>query len=613
MIFADRHMTICIFAAVTVWCMCLSQALGRDHVSAETLSYDTSQAVSVGKDADVSEFWAELLGCIAEKPGAMFPDWIKIPLEICLILLALFIVFVIILKGQIKRVTEQINKKSRQLIESETQYRTLFESTPDGVIVSDADGRIVSANPAAAAIMGYENPEELIGKAGIDFYYNPEDRKKMLSQLMAKDELKDYQLTIRQFSGKPRDLLCSLKLIRDENGAVSRINGILRDITEKKALEAQLMQAQKMEAVGTLASGIAHNFNNLLMGIKGRASILLSEENLPAMTRELLEGIEACVDDASDMTKQLLGYGREGKFEVRPVDINKIAADQVRMFGQVRKEIVISEKYADNLWSVKADPNQIKQVLMNLFVNAWQAMPEAGRLCVSTSNVNVDETYVKVFSTRPGNYVKISVADNGTGMDRATRQRIFDPFFTTKKKETGTGLGLASAYGIIKNHGGFINVYSELGKGSVFNIYLPAAGEKVSKRPEQAHEKISSGKGHILLVDDEEMILDVGSRMLKKLGYQVTTVNNGRLALELYQAKWQSFDLVILDMIMPDMGGAKLYEKLKKVNPDIKALLSSGYSVNDQTSQILEQGCNGFIQKPFGLKELSMKLGSLEF
>jgi len=439
MIFAGKHMIICIFAVLTVWCIDLSPALSEDHVHTEAFLCDSPAELSIDKNADASGFWAELLGCVSEKPVAAFPDWIKVPLEICLILLALFVVFVIILKGQIKKVTRQINQKSRQLIESETQYRTLFESTPDGVIVSDANGRIISANPAAAAIMGYESAEELIGKAGFDFYYNPEDRKTMLSQLMAKEELKDYQLTIRQVSGRPRDLLCSLRLIRDDNGAVLRINGILRDITEKKALEAQLMQAQKMEAVGTLASGIAHNFNNLLMGIKGRVSILLSETDLPAMTRELLEGIEACVDDASDMTKQLLGYGREGKFEAKPVDINQIAADQVKMFGQVRKDIIITEKYADNLWPVKADPNQIKQVLMNLFVNAWQAMPESGKLCVSTSNENVDETYVKVFATNPGNYVKISVADNGTGMDRATRQRIFDPFFTTKKRRTEQG------------------------------------------------------------------------------------------------------------------------------------------------------------------------------
>ena len=253
------------------------------------------------------------------------------------------------------------------------------------------------------------------------------------------------------------------------------------------------------------------------------------------------------------------------------------------------------------------DQGQIEQVLLNLYVNAWQAMPGGGDLFLQTENVILKEDFVNPYDVEPGRFVKISITDTGIGMDAATQQRIFDPFFTTKEKERGTGLGLASAYGIINNHGGIIRVYSQLGDGTTFNIYLPAT-EKIVTTQQSKYKEPMRGSEVLLLVDDEEMILEIGKDMLEKLGYKVVVAESGRKALEIYERNQNAIDMVILDMIMPDMSGNETYDRLKEINPAIKTLLSSGYSINGKAQAILNSGCHGFIQKPFNLTNLSQKI-----
>jgi two-component system cell cycle sensor histidine kinase/response regulator CckA len=277
------------------------------------------------------------------------------------------------------------------------------------------------------------------------------------------------------------------------------------------------------------------------------------------------------------------------------------------MFGRTKKEITIHRTYQDGIWTVEVDQGQIDQVLLNLYVNAWQAMPGGGDLYIETENVILDEDYVKPYNAAPGNYVKLSVTDTGVGMDKATQKRIFDPFFTTKEMGRGTGLGLASAYGIITNHDGIINLYSTKGTGTTFNIYLPAVDGKPS-REVKSFEDIVPGTESVLLVDDEDMILDVGKEMLKKLGYRVLLARSGEEALALYREKQNEIDVVILDMIMPETGGGETFDSLKIIKNDIKVLLSSGYSMHGEAQDIIERGCNGFIQKPFNIEDLSHKL-----
>ena len=382
---------------------------------------------------------------------------------------------------------------------------------------------------------------------------------------------------------------------------------LLEKEKEKKQFQEQILRAQKLEGIGVLAGGIAHNFNNILMGIQGRVSLMLMDKDYSKPYFKHLKGIEKNVESAADLTKQLLGFARGGKYEVKLTDLNKLVERSVSMFGQTKKEISIQYNVQPGLWAVETDQNQIEQVLLNLFVNACQAMPEGGELSIQTQNVMLDESYTNLQNLKPGRYVKISVTDNGVGMDEITRQRVFDPFFTTKEIGRGTGLGLASAYGIVKNHGGIITVYSEKGHGSTFNIYLPASEKHVSEE-KKTSEKISTGTGNILLVDDEDMILEVNKSMLEALGYKVLDVNSGEKAVKIYQKEKNNIDIVILDMIMPEMSGGKTFDRLKEINPDIKVILSSGYSLSGQAQEILDRGCSGFIQKPFNLNGLSRKI-----
>ncbi|MFH1489689.1 MAG: ATP-binding protein [Pseudomonadota bacterium] len=257
------------------------------------------------------------------------------------------------------------------------------------------------------------------------------------------------------------------------------------------------------------------------------------------------------------------------------------------------------------------DRGQIEQVLLNLFVNAWQAMPDGGgELYLETENVVLDEVYARTFGGAGGNYVKISVTDTGVGMDRQTREKIFDPFFTTKEKGRGTGLGLASAYGIIKNHGGMIKAYSEIGHGTTFNIYLPASPKTVLEERDISGELLT-GSGTALLVDDEEIIIDVGKQILSRLGFEVMAAHGGEEALDIYRKNKDVIDIVVLDMIMPGMGGGAVYDRLKEIDPQVRVLLSSGYSINGEASEILGRGCDGFIQKPFDMRVLSKKISEI--
>lgn len=389
-----------------------------------------------------------------------------------------------------------------------------------------------------------------------------------------------------------------------------RVIGVVefvRDISEQKQAEAQLQQAQKMEAIGTLAGGIAHDFNNLLMGIQGRTSLIQSEIDPTHPFYEHLEQIENCVRGAADLTKQLLGFARAGKYEIKPTDLNEVVAETVRMFGRTKKEISIYKKYADDLWTVEVDRSQIGQVLLNIFVNAWQAMPRGGDLYIQTENVTLSEKDTHLDEVKSGRYVKVSITDSGIGMPKDSLEKIFDPFFTTKEKGRGTGLGLASAYGIIRNHNGWITAESQKGHGSTFTILLPATDRVVPTQPTIINH-IQPGSETVLLVDDEQMILGVGCGMLEKMGYTVMTAGSGIEAVEIYSTEKERIDMVILDMIMPDLSGAETFDRLKQLNPEIKVLLSSGYSLDGKAADILNRGCRGFIQKPFGMRQLSEKI-----
>jgi CheY-like chemotaxis protein len=287
--------------------------------------------------------------------------------------------------------------------------------------------------------------------------------------------------------------------------------------------------------------------------------------------------------------------------------MNECIYKSSQMFGRTKKETKIHTKYQENIWPVEVDRSQIEQVLLNLYVNAWQAMPGGGELYLQTENVMFDESHSKPYKLNPGKYVKISVTDTGVGMDEATQERIFEPFFTTKEMGRGMGLGLASVYGIINNHDGIINVFSQKGEGTTFDIYLPASEKEVIEE-KKLPEAVLKGTETVLFVDDEDMIVGIGEKTLKRMGYDVITAKNGKEAIELYREHKAKVDIVILDMIMPEMGGGETYDRLKEINPNLKVLLSSGYSIEGQANEILKRGCDGFIQKPFRMRVLSRKI-----
>ena len=432
----------------------------------------------------------------------------------------------------------------------------------------------------------------IIFSIGILTYLNMTSLKKTLKNLQeAKDELNRERSQLDQKTNELQNEIRERKIAEEE----------------KEKMQKYLQQAQKMESIGTLAGGIAHDFNNLLTGIKGRTSLMLLNTDSSHPSYEHLKGIEDYTESASNLTMQLLGFARGGKYDVKPTDLNKLVKNQSRMFGRTRKEITIHEKYEKNLWVVEVDQSQIEQALLNLFVNAWHAMPGGGDIYIETKNIELDKKYIESYKMKQGKYAKITITDTGTGMDKKTQQRIFDPFFTTKDMGIGSGLGLASTYGIIKNHGGIINVYSEKDKGSTFNLYFPASEKKISKIKEPSKE-ILRGSETILIVDDEDFIIDVTRPMLEMMGYHVFTAKNGQDAIKIYKKNRQVISMVIVDLIMPNMDGGETFDRLKIINHDIKVLLSSGYGINGQATKVLERGCNGFIQKPFNIKELSIKI-----
>jgi PAS domain S-box-containing protein len=516
-------------------------------------------------------------------------------------------------QGVNRDITERRRSKEA-LCESEGYLQSVFRAAPTGIGVV-VDRVLQQVNKRMCEMTGYAE-EELTGRNARILYASDEDYEYVGQEKYA--QIRDNFTGTVETLWKRKDGQIINVLLSSTPMAVSDLSkGVTftaLDITHRKQaeaeqvrLQAQLMQAQKMEAIGTLAGGIAHNFNNVLMAIQGRISLMLMDKEDLHPDFEHLKSIQDYIKNAAGLTKNLLGFARGGKYELSPTNLNNFIAHENHMFVQTKKEIRIHGKYAADLWSAEIDHGQMKQVLMNLYLNAWQAMPEGGEIYVQTENATLDADYVNSFKVAPGRYVKISITDTGVGMDEVTREKIFVPFFTTQEIGAGFGLGLASVYGIIKNHGGFINVYSKKGEGTSFNIFLPASDKTVIDENTQPDE-IVKGEETILLVDDEEMITEVNARLLKRLGYSVLVAGSGEEAVEIFEKKYSDIDLVILDMIMPGMGGRETYDRLKKISPVNKILLASGYAFDFRAQELLDRGCDGFIHKPFNIKEISLKI-----
>jgi len=488
-----------------------------------------------------------------------------------------------------------------ELRDSEKRLKTMLDSIQAGIVLINVETHtIVDANPAAIKMIG-ASKEEIIDHVCHKFICSAEKGKCPITDLG--QEIDNSERILFTATGEEVPILKTVTPIL-LNGQAHLLESFF-DITEKKKLEAQLQQAQKMEAIGTLAGGIAHDFNNMLQAISGYTQILLMGKKASDPDYEKLEAIEKSAQRASDLTKRLLIFSRKVESKLRPVGLNQEIEQVSKMLERtIPKMINIELHLAENLKIINADPAQIEQIMMNLGVNARDAMPDGGRLIFETENVILDEQYCKIhLGARPGKYVKLSISDTGHGMDREILSHIFEPFYTTKETGKGTGLGLAMVYGIVKNHDGYIMCYSEPGEGTTFKIYFPII-EKEIKTMESKEEKvpIKGGSETILLVDDEEAIRELGEDIFTRFGYTVLMASDGESALEIYSQKKEEINLVILDIIMPGIGGRRCLEKLLKMNPRVKVIIASGYSINGPTKEVLEAGAKGFISKPYDMR-----------
>lgn len=518
-------------------------------------------------------------------------------------------------QGQVIGAIESIRditkrKKAEQALrESEEKYKFIVENTTDGIFIVQ-DWRVKLPNPRMLKILGYTQ-QELEQSLFTDFIH-PSDRDKVrdvhLRRLAGKPVPESYSFWVVTKYGENLLIDLSAVLISWQDRPATL--NTLRDMTRQHRREEQHQRVQRLESIGTLAGGIAHDFNNLLMAIQGGISMLLLKKNPGDWDHDRLKAIEQYVRDGAELTQQLLGFARGGKFESRAIDPGKLVEQSSRMFGRTRKDLTIVTRIQEDTWALEADPGQMEQVLLNLYINAWQAMPKGGVLTLATANVEIKEEDLQSQNVPPGRYVRISVSDTGLGMDPQTQKKIFDPFFTTKEIGRGSGLGLASVYGIINNHQGFIEVSSEPGKGSTFDLFLPASSLEHEGSPMDAEQSdlVNPGGETVLLVDDEDMILEITEELLTSIGYQVLTARGGHQAVEVFRKHGHEIDIVLLDMIMPDMNGAETYDRLKDLDPGVKVILTSGYSLNSQTDKIFSQGCNGFLQKPFSIQSLAHKI-----
>lgn len=499
---------------------------------------------------------------------------------------------------------------------SQQQYQSLVETSNDVIFSLDINGRITYVNPAIERASGY-TPAEVIGKSFMEFIH-PEDGEAVgqlfAQRLQGDTQVAEFRVVSKQ--GEVRFVQSSGRLLV-ESGRLVGVTGIMRDVTEQRRaeqetrrLQQQLLQAQKMESIGTLAGGIAHDFNNLLQGILGYTSLVLQEVEPGSESHRYLRTILDSAERAANLTRQMLTFSRRREPKIEPIAINQLVEESIRMLRHmIPTTIDIQARLAPDLWTVEADATQIQQVLVNLCVNARDAMPGGGVLRLETTNHVVGQPQGQYQGTvAPGRYVLITVSDTGIGMTPEIQERIFEPFFTTKGVGEGTGLGLAVVYGIVCSHHGWINVQSQPGQGSVFQIYLPASEREVLKQ-ERVTETVPRGRGTILVVDDEPVVLKLACDILAHYGYHTLIAHDGEEAIRVFQERMTEIDLVLLDLTMPKLNGLECARRLRALNSAIPIVASSGYSI--YTREKLDGQVAAFVPKPYYPKELAQTVGAI--
>lgn len=571
-------------------------------------------------------FFALMMNFVVLSAVALFiafgqPEWILDPtnaVERWLVMLLNFILlntFVtlttsMMLSGLQRALSKEL-EMSKSLRQSEERFRAAFRTSPDSIAISGlSDGRYIDINDGFTTMLGYDR-DAVIGRTIVDLkiWDDPEDRQTLVQELKAKGVVNNMEVRLMAKGGIVKTGLMSASLF-DYHGA-PHVLSVIRDVTALKATERQLQQARKMEAIGILAGGIAHDFNNILQVINGYTQLLTLEKSETDPDHAKLGAIEKAVEHAAQLVRQLLTFSRKAKSRTVALDLNKeIISVRKILERTLPKMIDINLHLGRELAPVTADPVQIEQVLLNLGTNAADAMPDGGTLVIETESVTFTDDYLDTHvGTRAGEYVLLSISDTGQGMDKDVVEHIFEPFFSTKEFGKGTGLGLASVYGIVKSYGGYISCYSEVGQGTTFKLYLPAAERQAVPEEKNAEGDLPRGGTEtILLVDDEESIRTFASAVLRRFGYRVLTGASGEEALEVIGRTEEKIALIILDLGMPGMGGHKCLQEIRKIDPPAKVLIASGYSMNGQVKKSLDAGAAGYIGKPYRINVLLRKV-----
>jgi PAS domain S-box-containing protein len=515
-----------------------------------------------------------------------------------------------LVRGSILNIAER-KRAEAALRESESRYRGLVNNATYGIYWVTTEGKLLFVNPALVQILGYDSAEGLLAVPNTKaFYANPSDRDGLLT-LYRKDGRVDSKVEWKRKDGKLITVRVNARWTRvpGQNGECFEV--MVEDITDRIALEKQLLEAQKFEAIGQLAGGIAHDFNNMIGAIVGWADMGADETEEGSRLRRHFEKVRHQAERAAALTRQLLAFARRQILEPRNIDVNQSAIETLSLLEKViGSNIEIKANLASDLAVVRADPTQLEQVIMNLCINARDAMPEGGSLIIETANVAFDEqSCARQPFARPGKYAMFSVTDTGSGMDTATLGRIFEPFFTTKKLGKGTGLGLATVYGIARQHDGFVEVESELNKGSTFRTYLPAsASVAIPRGPTEDPRVVRGGTETILVAEDHYGLREIAHEILTNLGYRVVVAADGDEALREFKSQQHRIDLALLDVMLPKMSGPEVYERMNAERPELPVIFATGYSADSSLLGQVEERGLPVIQKPYSPRDLARKV-----
>jgi PAS domain S-box-containing protein len=505
----------------------------------------------------------------------------------------------------------EIKRNEQALRRSEARYRSLVQSSVYGIYRSSLEGRFLDVNPALITILGYESAEDvLVLDPKKDVFANPAEHAHLIEEFRRNGRLDGVEVRWRRKDASTITVRISGRAVSSADEPADVLEAIAEDVTDRRALEDQFRQAQKMEAVGRLAGGVAHDFNNLLMVISGYAEVLLSKLPPENTLYEKGKAIQLAADRATTLTRQLLAFSRKQLLELKVVDVNAIVQDMERLVRPlIGENVELGTVLSPQAAHTRADAGQLEQVLMNLVVNAKDAMPGGGKLIIQTQSTVVDGSPRRGQQfIRPGKYVTLSVSDTGVGMDKETQSRIFEPFFTTKEKGKGTGLGLSTVYGIVKQSGGYVTVQSELGQGTMFQIYLPQVDGAPEKQSAPIADASLGGNETVLLVEDEESVRQLVRDTLEAKGYCVLEAESGEAGLLAAQNHAERIDLVITDIVMPGISGRELVKQLAQTRPATKVLYLSGYTEDAILSDGSIDKGTAFLQKPFSLQSLSRKV-----